>query len=165
MANLKETTMNYSETFKMQTASRLKNERLCHVSRELGISVSTLKSWRTKYAHIANCEALESSSAGFDRSMRFLTVVETFSMTEARLAEYAESKGLTPEQIKEWKSEFMAPETAKDAEISALKKCLDEEAARHRKEIGRKDSVIAELTAIAVMLKKAKAIWGVKEEE
>ena len=84
------------------------NESITKISREEGISEQTLRNWRDK-ARKEGYAAPGTDAVPDDWSTqdKFLVVVETASMNETELAEYARKKGLYIEQIKTWKDACM----------------------------------------------------------
>ena len=103
--------MNYSPELKDALLRRMlppNNESITKISREEGISEQTLRNWRDKarregYA-TSGTDAIPDNWSTQDK---FLIVVETASMNETELAEYARKKGLYVEQIKAWKDACM----------------------------------------------------------
>lgn len=103
--------MNYSPELKDALLRRMlppNNESITKTSREEGISEQTLRNWRDKarkegYA-TPGTDAIPDNWSTQDK---FLVVVETASMNETELAEYARKKGLYVEQIKAWKDACM----------------------------------------------------------
>ena len=99
--------MNYSPELKDALLRRMlppNNESITKISREEGISEQTLRNWRDK-ARKEGYAAPGTDAVPDDWSTqdKFLVVVETASMNETELAEYARKKGLYIEQIKAWK--------------------------------------------------------------
>ena len=97
--------MNYSPELKDALLRRMlppNNESITKISREEGIfSEQTLRNWRDK-ARKEGYAAPGTNAVPDDWSTqdKFLVVVETASMNETELAEYARKKGLYIEQIK-----------------------------------------------------------------
>lgn len=103
--------MNYSPELKDALLRRMlppNNESITKISREEGISEQTLRNWRDK-ARKEGYAAPSTDAVPDDWSTqdKFLVVVETASMNETELAEYARKKGLYVEQIKAWKDACM----------------------------------------------------------
>ena len=103
--------MNYSPELKDALLRRMlppNNESITKISREEGISEQTLRNWRDK-ARKEGYAAPGTDAVPDDWSTqdKFLVVVETASMNETELAEYARKKGLYVEQIKAWKDACM----------------------------------------------------------
>ena len=145
------------------------NESITKISREEGISEQTLRNWQDKarkegYA-TPGTDAIPDNWSTQDK---FLVVVETASMNETELAEYARKKGLYVEQIKAWKDACMNANGGIAKEASRLNRELkDSEKERRKleKELQRKEKALAEAAALLVLSKKANAIWGDPEDE
>ena len=147
----------------------LNNESITKISREEGISEQTLRNWRDKarregYA-APGTDAIPDNWSTQDK---FLIVVETASMNETELAEYARKKGLYVEQIKAWKDACMNANGGVAKEASRLNRELkdfEKERRKLEKELQRKEKALAEAEALLVLSKKANAIWGESEDE
>ena len=159
--------MNYSPELKDALLRRMlppNNESITKISREEGISEQTLRNWRDK-ARKEGYAAPGTDAVPDDWSTqdKFLVVVETASMNETELAEYARKKGLYVEQIKAWKDACMNANGGIAKEASRLNRELkDSEKERRKleKELQRKEKALAEAAALLVLSKKANAIWG-----
>ena len=159
--------MNYSPELKDALLRRMlppNNESITKISREEGISEQTLRNWRDK-ARKEGYAAPGTDAVPDDWSTqdKFLVVVETASMNETELAEYARKKGLYIEQIKAWEDACMNANGGIAKEASRLNRELkDSEKERRKleKELQRKEKALAEAAALLVLSKKANAIWG-----
>ena len=137
--------MNYSPELKDALLRRMlppNNESITKISREEGISEQTFRNWRDK-------DRKEGYAVPDDWSTqdKFLVVVETASMNETELAEYARKKGLYVEQIKAWKDACMNANGGIAKEASRLNRELkDSEKERRKleKELQRKEKALAE---------------------
>lgn len=164
--------MNYSSELKEALLRRMlppNNESITKISREEGISEQTLRNWRDK-ARADGTAAPGTDAVPDDWSTqdKFLIVVETASMSEAELAEYARKKGLYVEQIKAWRDACMNANGGVAKQAAELSKKLKESERANRqlqKELERKEKALAETAALLVLRKKADAIWGDPEEE
>lgn len=164
--------MNYSPELKEALLRRMlppNNESITKISREEGISEQTLRNWRDK-ARADGTAAPGTDAVPDDWSTqdKFLIVVETASMSEAELAEYARKKGLYVEQIKAWRDACMNANEGVAKQAAELSKKLKESERANRrlqKELERKEKALAETAALLVLRKKADAIWGDPEEE
>ena len=164
--------MQYSDELRDSLLMRMlppKNESIAKISREEGISKQTLRNWRDK-ARTDGIAApgTDTTADKWSTQDKFLVVVETASMSETELAQYARKKGLYVEQIKAWKDACMNANGGVAEEAFRLNKEL--KAAEHtnkqlQKELDRKDKALAETAALLVLRKKADAIWGDSEEE
>ena len=164
--------MNYGPELKEALLRRMlppNNESITKISKEEGISEQTLRNWRDK-ARADGIAAPGKDALPDDWSTqdKFLIVVETASMNETELAEYARKKGLYVEQIKAWRDACMNANGGVAKEAARLNRELKEsekERKKLEKELARKEKALAETAALLVLRKKADAIWGDPEEE
>lgn len=164
--------MHYSDEIREPLLRRMlppNNESITAISKEVGISEQTLRTWRDK-ARKEGYAAPGKDAVPDDWSTqdKFLVVVETASMSESELAEYARKKGLYVEQIKSWRDACMNANGGVAQEAARLTKELKtaEQANRKlQKELDRKEKALAEAAALLVLRKKADAIWGDPEGE
>ena len=99
---------------------------------------------------------------------KFLVVVETASMNETELAEYARKKGFYVEQIKSWKNACLNANGGIAKEAARLNRELKDSEKERKKlenELQRKEKALAEAAALLVLSKKVNAIWGEPEGE
>ena len=120
--------MNYSPELKDALLRRMlppNNESITKIAKEEGISEQTLRNWRDK-ARKEGYAAPGKDAVPDDWSTqdKFLVVVETASMNETELAEYARKKGLYVEQIKAWKADFLNVNGGVADEASSLNREL-----------------------------------------
>lgn len=159
--------MNYSPELKESLLRRMlppNNESITKIAREEGISEQTLRNWRDK----ARTEGMpipgtDAQPDEWSTQDKFLVVVETASMNETELAEYARKKGLYVEQIRSWKDACMNANGGVAKEAARLNRELKEsekERKKLEKELQRKEKALAEAAALLVLPKKAEAIWG-----
>ena len=143
--------MNYSKELKDALLRRMlppNNESITKISKEEGISEQTLRNWRDKarrdgYA-APGTDALPDDWSTQDK---FLIVVETASMNEMELAEYARKKGLYVEQIKAWKDACLNANGGVAKEAARLNRELkdsEKERKKLEKELQRKEKALAE---------------------
>ena len=167
--------MNYSKELKDALLRRMlppNNEsitKISKISKEEGIYEQNLRNWRDKarrdgYA-TPGTDALPDDWSTQDK---FFVVVETASMNETELAEYARKKGLYVEQIKSWKDACLNANGGVAKEAARLNRELKDskkERKKLEKELQRKEKALAEAAALLVLSKKANAIWGEPEGE
>ncbi len=164
--------MNYSPELKESILRRMlppNNESISKIAKEEGINQQTLRNWRDK----ARADGIAAPgndvvSDKWSTQDKFLIVVETTSMSEVELSEYARKKGLFVEQIKSWRDACMNANGGVAKEAARLNKELKEsekERKKLEKEVARKDKALAETAALLVLRKKADAIWGDPEDE
>ena len=163
--------MNYSKEYKDSILRRIlppNNESITKIAKEEGLSEQTLRNWRDKarkegYA----APGTEAQPDDWSTQDKFLVVVETASLNEADLAEYARKKGLYVEQIKAWRDACMNANGGIAKEAARLNQELKDsqkERKKLEKELQRKDKALAEAAALLVLTKKANAIWGNPED-
>ena len=164
--------MNYSPEFKEAMLRRMlppNNESIKKIAKEEGLSEQTLRNWRDKarkegYA----APGTDASPDDWSTQDKFLIVVETASLNESELAEYARKKGLYVEQIKAWKDACMNANGGIAKEAARLNRELKDSQKERKmleKELQRKEKALAEAAALLVLSKKANAIWGDTEDE
>lgn len=144
------------------------NRTVREVAREEGISEVTLYNWRS----LAKEQGVPVPGSGkqtdnWSGEAKLAVVVETAGLSEAQLSEYCRSKGLYPEQVKEWRDACIngvgneaQRRKADQAEVRREKKRIKE----LERELRRKDKALAETTALLVLRKKLNALWGEDEE-
>ena len=102
--------MVYSPELKEAMLRRLlppNNESVTKISREEGIPQGTLTRWKNEAKANGIAAPTGDDAETWSTQDKFLIVVETASMNETELAEYARQKGLYVEQIKAWKDACM----------------------------------------------------------
>ena len=164
--------MNYSPELKESLLRRMlppNNESITKIAREEGISEQTLRNWRDKArADGMPAPGTDAQPDEWSTQDKFLVVIETVSMNETELAEYARKKGLYVEQIRSWKDACMNANGGVAKEAARLNRELKEsekERKKLEKELQRKEKALAEAAALLVLSKKAEAIWGAPEDE
>ena len=98
--------MHHSPELKEAVLRRLlppNNESITKVSREEGIPQGTLTRWKNEAKAQGIAAPTGENAETWSTQDKFLIVVETASMNESDLAEYARKKGLYVEQIKAWR--------------------------------------------------------------
>ncbi len=163
--------MHHSPELKEAILRRLlppNNESITKVSREEGIPQGTLTRWKNEAKAQGIAAPTGENAETWSTQDKFLIVVETASMNESDLAEYARKKGLYVEQIKAWRDACVNANGGVAKEAANLHHELKEsQKARKKleKEIQRKDKALAEAAALLVLSKKANAIWGDPEDD
>ena len=163
--------MRYSQELKEAILRRIlppNNESIAKVAREEGLPEQTIRSWKKKARANGTPAPAKDNSEKWSTQDKFLVVVETASMNESELAEYARLKGLYVEQIKTWRDACMNANGGVAKEAAKLNRELKEEQKTRKKlekEIQRKDKALAEAAALLVLSKKANAIRGESEDD
>jgi transposase len=163
--------MHHSPELKEAILRRLlppNNESITKVSREEGIPQGTLTRWKNEAKAQGIAAPTGENAETWSTQDKFLIVVETASMNESDLAEYARKKGLYVEQIKAWRDACVNANGGVAREAANLHHELKESQKTRKKlekEIQRKDKALAEAAALLVLSKKANAIWGDPEDD
>lgn len=157
----------YSDEFKEQIVRKMmppNAQSVAQVSRETGIALPTLYTWRNRFraeGHVVPADP--SNPESWSGADKLAVIIETAALNEHELSEYCRKKGLYPEQVQRWR-EGAAAGTEAPARLSPAERSeLQAERKRSRKlekELRRKEKALAEAAALLVLQKKAQAIWG-----
>ena len=163
--------MNYSHELKEAILRRMlppNNESIQKIAQQEGIAEQTLRNWRNEARKSGKAvPATDAPAEKWSTQDKFLIVMETYSMSETELAEYARKKGVFVEEIKLWRDACMNANGGVAKEAARLNKELkdsEKERKKLQKELDRKDKALAETAALLVLSKKAAAIWGDPED-
>ncbi|MDL2009803.1 IS3 family transposase [Klebsiella pneumoniae] len=132
-------------------------------SQREGISLSTLHSWREKYAEAGFSLKKNNDPDDWSAERKFSTVIETAAMSAVELSEYCRNKGLFPEQIQQWKLSCISgnqTEAQKCKQQAQERKADKKRIKELEKELKRKDAALAETAALLVLKKKVKCLLG-----
>lgn len=139
---------------------------LREIAKSHNISTSTLSKWLRSYRKYGTIKEQGSSKSNYDYSIsdKFQHLIATASLDEVALGVYCREQGIYSFQLTEWKEEFMTPkDTEKQKSNLAELKTLRAENKQLKQEVRRKDSALAEATALLILKKKAALIWGEPE--
>ena len=158
----------YSQEEKDRILARLlppSSENINAISAETGISLPTLRKWLTDTKTEVSPE--DDAAAKMDAEQIFQVIIDTATMDELQLGEYARSKGLYVQTIKNWAQNARlsngagAYSPAKCREIEENSKSSAKEIAALKAKIAEmekketeKNKVIAEQAAIIILQKK-----------
>ena len=163
--------MKYSPALREAILRRIlppNSEPLSKVARDSGISMQTLFNWKNQAMAEGLSFSEETETETFSSKEKFRMVVESEDLNETELAEYARSKGVYVEQLRQWReicenaNGNLAADTAKFNKVIKEK---DRQIRAIQADIAKKEKTLAEATALEVLRKKAKAIWGDPEDE
>ena len=133
--------MNYSKELKDALLRRMlppNNESITKISKEEGISEQTLRNWCDKARDGCAAPGTDALPDDWSTQDKFLVVVETASMNETELAEYARKKGLYVEQIKSWKDACLNANGGVAKEAARLNRELKDSESLRRNCSGKK---------------------------
>ncbi len=145
------------------------NQTIPAVSKMEGISEATLYNWKkqAKQQGVA-VPGNQKNSEQWSAESKFAIVVETASMNENELSEYCRSKGLYPEQIKQWRQyciQGQLSERQRSKQEQKQAKQDKKEIKALKRELHRKEKALAETTALLVLRKKFNALWEENEDD
>ena len=138
---------------------------LREVASEEDIPYSTLYTWLKM---VQNNGVNMSNSASLTAQKKLAIIIETGPLTESELAIYCRENGFYPEQIKDWKDEFVQGiQTKKVSNKASLKETQADkkEIKALKKELRRKEKALAETAALLVLRKKLNALYDLEDEE
>jgi|AntRauTorcE11897_2_1112592.scaffolds.fasta_scaffold42043_1 transposase-like protein len=140
---------------------------LKEIASEHNIGRSTLWKWMKEYKDNGIIGNQTDAKSGYNLTVidKFNHIIATSSLDETALGVYCREKGIYSFQLTEWKKEFMSKDRTKISSLNAAEiKKLRAENKQLQQEIMRKDSALAEATALLILKKKASLIWGASEE-
>lgn len=162
----------YSEERKEAVLKKLLppyNKTYIELSQEECIPASTIYTWLKKRQQVGkmNSKVIKISTL-WSVEARFSAIVETATMSELELGEYCREKGLYPDQIKDWKAEFIASLTGDP--VSSQQEKAQGKGDKKRinqleKELRRKEKALAEAAALLILGKKLQAFYGEGNED
>ena len=154
----------YGQAYKNRVVARLlppESATIDLVSREVGVSVTTLERWRA--------DALANGSAGggsqrWTAAARLQAVIVTAAMDEATRSAWCREQGLYPAELDAWKRDAIAglgePRASSAAEAREDRRRVKE----LERELHRKDKALAETAALLVLRKKLAAVFHQDED-
>ena len=100
----------YASEFKESVLKRIlppSNAYIPEISRETGIPVDTLYTWRTKYRSRSQETGVprEGEKSSLTSEEKLSAILETMALNEVERGEYCRREGLYPEQIEEWEKQ------------------------------------------------------------
>lgn len=147
----------YGQVFKDKAIARLlppESANMDAVSREIGVSVSTLERWR------ANALASGTREGGWTAAARLEAVLTAARMSEEERNAWCRAKGLYPSELLEWKQ--VATQALEHPGAAPAKSAAQAQQRRVReleRELRRKERALAETAALLVLSKKLEAIF------
>ena len=146
------------------------NRAVIELAGATGITTVTLRSWRQHARDVG--EFMPGNGKSSDRWSsveKFRVVLETASLNEVESSQYCRSKGIYPEQIRQWREACeqanVAPETRSTAAQRNEAKAADKRIRELERQLKRSDAARAEAAALLNLRKKADAIWGKEKDD
>jgi transposase len=157
----------YGQGYKDRIVARLlppESSAIDLVSREVGISVSTLERWRADALANGSGAGAGSGSQRWTAGARLEAVIVTAAMDEAARSVWCREQGLYPSELDAWKRDAIAglgePRAASAAEARQDRRRVKE----LERELHRKDKALAETAALLVLSKKLSAVFHEGED-
>ncbi len=127
------------------------------VSREVGVSVTTLERWRAEA--LADPTGDQGGAERWTPAARLEAVITTAAMDEASRSAWCREHGVFVAELDAWKRDAIAglsePRGASAADTRQDRRRIQE----LERELNRKDKALAETTALLVMRKKLAAVF------
>ena len=165
----------YSESFKRRVIKQLfmpNGKTASELSRELGLSQSTLSRWRTQVTESrlptmseTSGQAKRESEWSAQEKYRFL--LEAAACSEKDLGALLRRRGVYEATHRQWEKAALSGLCGAEKKAPSGKKALREEKHRVRqleRELRRKDAALAEAAALLVLKKKLPYLLGVADE-
>jgi len=160
---------NYSEDFKKAAIQKLLSPNgpgSTKLSKDLGLHLSTLYSWKQKYASTQFMK--KSNKKEWTPEQMLEAIIKTASMNEQELGEYLRSNGLLSSELEAFKNDFINFKKEKkrgrpqlDPEVVKLRK----QEKQLQRELRKTQTALAEQSARIILLKKSHEIWGTNEDD
>jgi len=145
------------------------NQTVAEVAREEGVSEATLYNWRIALRNRGVPVPGKVKDGGeWPSEARLAVVIETATMSEEALSVYCREKGLYPEQIQQWKQDFVVSGDASEQtrqQARQEQRSSDKRIKSLTKELRRKEKALAEAAALLVLQKKYNAFLEEKEDD
>lgn len=147
------------------------NRAIVALAKATGITEVTLRTWqRQSRAEGRIVPGDGQQSDRWSSADKFRIVVETIPLSEAELSVYCRRTGVYPEQVAQWR---LACEQANVGMTPALKSPAASTPGVNpmprirqlERKLKQQDAALAEASALLLLQKKAKAIWGRDAEE
>mgnify|MGYP006173188891 FL=1 len=161
----------YSLKFKQKIVSKItppNKQSVAQVSRDTGVAIPTLYKWKKLFSNKGPAMPIKSTPAHrWDAKAKLNVITAVAAMNEIQRSEYCRQHGIFPEQIEQWREQFIesfssgSKEQSQPKDTAVNKKKINQ----LESEIKRKDKALAEAAALLMLSKKAQAIWGNNEED
>lgn len=152
----------YGKAFKDRAVARLlppESAAVEVVSREVGVSVSTLERWRS------DAQACGQSSGGWTAAARMEALLATAGMSEAEKGAWCRSKGLFPSELDEWRLAAQAALESPSVPVAGVTAADRRRVKELQRQLRRKDKALAEAAALLVLSKKLEGLFPKDADE
>jgi transposase-like protein len=155
----------YGRIYKRRVVARLlppESAAVDVVSREVGVSVTTLERWRAEA--LAGPAGEQSGAERWTSAARLEAVITTAAMDEAFRSAWCREHGVYVAELDAWKRDALGgldePRGASAADIRQDRRRIKE----LERELNRKDKALAETAALLVLAKKLRAVFQEGED-
>lgn len=166
----------YTEAIKASVLSKalsLNAPSVVELSQEFNIPKDTIYTW---ISIMKNNPNTIKQQRPHDRTpaSKLQAVIDTFGKTEEEQSAYCRAQGIYPHHIELWKQQilsgFCGSTKEKDVVSSAKKNKIENhqlknEVIQLKRDLNRKNKVLAELSSLLVLKKKADLLWGGSEDD
>lgn len=135
--------------------------------REFQIPYSTIRSWLTNVMNKQNTKQVNVPQRPKDKSAedKLQAVIDTAGKTNEERGAYCRSNGMYINHLDEWKNQILEALSI----ISSKKYKADylqatNEVKQLKRDLHRKDTALAEVSALLILKKKADLLWGDNED-
>lgn len=159
---------NAKEAIVQKALSKDNNRTIKEIAKAHNIGYSTLQRWIKCHQDDNILSNKVPGKAGLEQTaaQRLQHVITTASLDETAIGVYCREHGIYSFQLTQWKKAFMTqPKIDKNESKTSELKALRAENKQLKQEVRRKDSALAETTALLVLKKKASLIWGEIEDD
>ena len=151
----------YGQSFKDRAVARLlppESAALELVSKEVGITASTLQRWRD------SLQSMPARGRAWTAPAKLQAVITTAALSEADKSAWCREHGIYPAELEQWcASATTALADPQEVRVSPQVTCSDRKRIKAlERELLRKDRALSETAALLVLSKKVAAIynWG-----
>ena len=156
----------YTDSFKETMVKKLTGPEARSagsLAAEVGVPQSTLSRWVRQYGRLGAAQegSMSKRRQQWGPEEKLLAVLEYEKLDEEARGKYLREKGLFSVDIERWRTEMLAA-------VGKRPKNRDAQGQRIREleaELRRKEKALAETAALLVLKKKAREIWGDREDE
>jgi transposase len=137
------------------------------IAKAHGVSRSSVQQWMRKARKAGKTMVSEQKRPrDWSTEERFAALVETHGLDEEELGAWCRRHGVHTHDLAQWRRDMLAGVRGGEGSGSdrGESKRLRQENASLRKELTRKEKALAETTALFVLQKKVRRLWGEDED-
>lgn len=145
------------------------------LAKEFNIPKATIYTWISNMSTKDNKNKhLQQRPKDRTPAFKLQAVIDTIGKTEEEQSAYCRSHGIYSNHIEEWKQQILESlgtstrtlgNDSNTKKNKAVHQKLESEMVELKRDLGRKDKALAELSALLVLKKKADLLWGESEDD